>query len=128
MTFEELSSWHREILAKLVRVDFPGKAEVTLQLHTATFNIIDANQSLGISTLGSLDAPVVKRIPVEAYATDKDGVLVQVLLFSRTGRAYMLEILREDGKPVRELPAIERFTVLVLAPCSVPAQSDCMVR
>jgi hypothetical protein len=116
MTFEEIPPWHREILAKLLRADFPGKAEITQQINTARFRIIDANQSLGISALDSLVAPVVKTIPVEAYATDQDGALVQIMLFTRGGRAYMLEILREDGNSVREFPLIEKFTVLVLAP------------
>jgi hypothetical protein len=116
VTYDALSHWHREILARLLLAEFPGKAEIQKQLVSATFEVIDANQSLKIVPSTSLRAPVQKTIPVEGHAPDQDEALIQVLLFTRDGRVSMLELLREDGEPIRNLPPVGKFEVLTLAP------------
>jgi len=111
-----LPRWHQEMIARLLGASFPGQHEVAEQLATARFEIIDGNKSLNIFPSASVKAPVQKTIPVEASVADKDGILIQVLLFVRAGAVYMLEILREDGEPVKEMPSVDKFDVVVLAP------------
>lgn len=113
-TFQELSEWHREMLTRLLNAPFPGQQELKSQVLTSHFRAIDINQSLEIFPTSSIVAPVVKRIPVEAYAADEDGVQIQLLLFTRQGLAYMLEVLRGDGEQVKRLPPVSAFNVTVL--------------
>jgi YD repeat-containing protein len=113
-TFQELSEWHRGILSRLLDAPFPGQPELKTQVLTSRFRIIDNNQSLEIFPTSAVAAPVVKTIPVEASAPDEDGVPIQSLLFTRHGLAYMLEILRADGKQVKRLPSAPAFNVTVL--------------
>jgi hypothetical protein len=114
--FHELPVWNRELLSRLLNADFPGQQELKSQISTATYKIIDANQSLSISPTKSVPGQFAKTIPVEASGSDQDGVLIQTLLFTRQGFAYMLEVLREDGNPVKCLPPASEFSVTVLAP------------
>lgn len=85
------------------------------QLEAAEFEIIDSNQSVAIFPPETQSAPVTKTVPVEAHAADVDGVPIELLLFTRKGGAYMLEVLRADGNKVQALPAADEFHVMVLA-------------
>jgi hypothetical protein len=114
-TFQELSVWHRDLLCRLLNVSFPGQQELKSQIMASHFRVIDANQSLEISPMSNIAAPVVKTVPVEGLASDKDGVPIQALLFTRRGAAYMLEILRGDGDSVKTLPPASAFDIIVLA-------------
>ena len=113
-TFQELSVWHQEMLSRLLDTSFPGQPELKAQVLTSRFGVIDKNQSLEIFPTNSVVPPVVKTIPVEAYASDEDGVHIESLLFTRHGLAYMLEILRADGKQIKQLPPATAFNVMVL--------------
>ena len=114
--FNNLSAWHRSIFEKLLNSSFKGRNEIYRQLLSARFEVIDTNQSLNIIPLDTAVAPVEKTIPVEAHGKDGDGCEIQVLLFTRNGVAYMLEVIREDGLPVEKLPAVDTFEVMILAP------------
>jgi hypothetical protein len=115
-TFQELSEWHRTMLSRLLDASFPGQQELRAQVFASHFQAIDQNQSLKISPRADLSAPVVKTIPVEAWASGEDGIPIQALLFTRHGLAYMLEILRADGGLIKRLPPASAFDVTVLAP------------
>lgn len=116
LQFHELPIWHRELLTRLLNVDFPGRFQLKDQIATANYKIIDANQSLSISPTNGIPGEFLKTIPVEANAQDHDEVPIQALLFIREGFAYMLEILRGDGNPVKLFPPATKFEVMVLAP------------
>lgn len=64
---------------------FPGKDQIVHQLRNAEFEIIDRNGSLKINPQVHDMAMVEKTIPVEAWSIDKDGMMIQVLLFTREG-------------------------------------------
>lgn len=114
LSFKNLSQWHQDMLYLLLNADFPGKNEVRAQLLSSKFDIIDKNGSLGIYPQTEIQAPVVKTAPVEAYARDRDGIVIQVILFTRNGFVYMLEVLRESNDNVTEIPPVDRFEVMVL--------------
>ena len=114
LAFQELPQWHRDMLCRFLNTPFPGQAELLTQIVNSRFSIIDDNQSLEICPPNSVPAPVIKTIPVEAYASDKDGVPILSLLFTRNGLAYMLEIFRADGGQLTELPPVTAFNIMVL--------------
>jgi hypothetical protein len=112
--FETLPYWYQKIIEKLLTADFPGKSEIQHQLKNSSFEIVDKNGSLKIYSQILNEALVVKTIPVEAWAHDIDGILIQVILFTQRGIVRMLEIFREDGGPIIYLPAVNNFEVIVL--------------
>jgi hypothetical protein len=114
--FDELPAWHRVLLTRLLTAEFPGCQELLAQVQISRFRLIDENQSLEIQASADRPAPVLKTIPVEAWARDQDGIWIQSLLFTRSGLAYMLDNLRVDGKPIVQLPPAEAFAVLVTDP------------
>ena len=97
-------------------MEFPGKAEIKEQLFSAQYEVIDTNGTLDICPIKIEKAPVVKTIPVEAEGEDLDGIPISVLLFTRDGLVYMLEVLRMDGEKVKQLPEASTFELIVLAP------------
>ncbi len=113
VNFQDLSTFHRELLTRLLAAEFFGKEQLTQQIHSGRFTVIDANQSLAIKASGPR-AEVRKRVPVEANALDKDGMMIHSLLFVRGGYVYMLENFRGDGNPIQQMPSAAEFQVLVL--------------
>jgi hypothetical protein len=112
--FHQLPAWHQCVLRSMLNATFPGQEELRMQILASHFRIVDKNQSLSILPDDGSAAPVVKTIPVEASAADEDGVPIQLLLFTRHGFAYMLEIIRADGQPVKQMPQSDEFVVMVL--------------
>jgi len=59
-------------------------------------------------------ATVTRRVPVEAEAPDSDGVAIHVLLHVPNGYLSELEIFREDGERLIQMPATETLNVFSL--------------
>jgi hypothetical protein len=116
LIFQELPDWHQKMLSRLLGAAFQGQQELRTQILTARFTTMENGQSLEISPVNTEPAPVVKTIPVEASALDEDGVPIQALLFTGHGLAYMLDVFRADGDPIRRLPPPSAFEVMVLKP------------
>ena len=115
--FSELSEWHQNLLHRLLDADFPGRPQLVDQLTSAEFRVVDNNGSLSISPTNKIPAAdLKKRIPVEAYADDCDEIPVHALLFTSQGFAYLLELLRGDGNPIKRMPPVDSFEIMVLAP------------
>lgn len=112
--FHELSEWHREVLSRLLNAPFSGQPELKAQVLAARFRVIDDNQSLEIIPTSSVPAPIIKTVPVWVSAADEDGVPIELLLFTRHGSAYMLEVLRADGEQVKRLPPGISLKIMVL--------------
>lgn len=77
----------------LLWAEFPGNKALREQMSKAAVRRIDADGSLEIAVTDGPRAEVVRRIPVEAEAADRDG---------------------EDTQPVGRLPAPEDLRILVL--------------
>lgn len=112
--YRNLVDWEELLIGRLLAVDFPGRTEVAEQLHDCSVKTIDQEGSLSFQIRSKTLAPVEKRVPVEAEAKDTDGQTVHALLHVAKGRAVELEIYKEDGSPVQQLPAPQDWEVVVL--------------
>jgi Domain of unknown function (DUF6984) len=113
--FRKLSSIEESLIKRLLSADFPGRKEVSQQLENCLVRVIDTEGSLEIQpNLKASAAIVEKTIPVEAEAPDEDGIHMHFLLFVRNGYVKELEIYKDDGSPIRRLPAPEKLEIIVL--------------
>lgn len=107
------------LLKRLLDAAFPGRDELAATLHEIQVRTIDENGSLELLTHLDKKVPVVKRIPVEAEGSDKDGVVIHVLLHVVDGKPAELEIYKEDGSRIVASPTPSELELLVLP--SVPS-------
>jgi hypothetical protein len=110
-TDQELS-W----LKRLLDADFPGKYELAVMLTDCEVKILDEYGSLEIRPNVDGNAPVVKSVPVEAEATDTDGMTIHLLLHVFQGRPKELDIYKDDGSLIKSIPPASSFEVIVLPP------------
>jgi hypothetical protein len=102
MAFRALSTAERNILAKLLSEDFPGRSALMEQLPQARARKIDADGSLALEPdMDAIPAAVTRRIPVEGELEDVDGATIHVLLHVLNGFMNELEVYREDSSPVQ---------------------------
>jgi hypothetical protein len=98
----------RNIVAKLLSIEFCGRDELRRQLETADVSRADASGSLYFS-VSAPPAVVTGRVPTEAYYFDKHfvdfGPVVHVLLHVVEGKLHALEIYGDDGSPIERLPS-----------------------
>jgi len=59
-------------------------------------------------------AEVRRRIPIEAEAADVDGIIIHFLLHVVHGYMDELELYREDGKSIREMPKAASLRLISL--------------
>lgn len=122
----ELTSWEREVVAKLLSLPFAGRDNLRVQLDGA-WVVGEARSEITRLEFGvpetSPMASVERRVPVSAHAIDSDGVAVLYLLHIVDGRLRELEFLRGDrgGLPPELDPAdlsvrVERGPVPTAAP------------
>ena len=108
----------RLMLDRLLEADFPGKAELAVLLQAIFVRTIDDDGGLEIQTQVDGRARVQKRVPVEAEAKDRDGVVIHVLLHVVEGRPVELEFFREDAATVKLIPPPAEFELIVLPAAS----------
>lgn len=95
------------LLNRLLSVDFPGRAELVRQAEAVRVtNTGGATPTLVFAVAAdAVPASVVRRVPVEAIATDSDGMRIHLLLHVVSGLLAEIEAFREDGNPIRSYPA-----------------------
>lgn len=98
------SAAERELLQRLLDVDFQGAEALSQQLVKALVEPIDPNGNLRLRPVEATPATVCRRIPVEATYADADGVIVHVLIHVMEGVLKELEVYREDSGDVLVLP------------------------
>jgi len=98
----------------LLGAEFPGNLALRKQLAKAAVRRVDTDGSLELSVEAGPQAEVVRRIPVEAEAVDRDGVPIHVLLHVVDGRLHELEFYREDSQPIVRRPTPDDIRVFVL--------------
>lgn len=111
-----LSGWESELLGRLLSAKFPGRDELRRQAETALVERIESQgaPALLFETDEALPvARVVGRVPVEGECQDVDGVGVHVLLHVQHGRLAEIEIFREDGEPIQQVPDPSSLTLMV---------------
>jgi uncharacterized protein DUF6984 len=56
-----------------------------------------------------------RKYPIEAEAADVDGILIHALLFvNNDGCIAELELYKEDGSPIADMPPAEAWTIVDL--------------
>jgi len=113
-TFRAPSKTEREILRRLMEVEFPGRDELKQQLADAVVRPIDDEGSFEIKAESGPPAAVAKRVPVEAELPDSDGIAVHYLLHVLDGRAAELDVYKDDGTSVKRSPNPNDLRVIVL--------------
>src|SRR5579863_10548520 len=113
-TYRGLVDWEERLINRLLTAEFPGRREITEQLRNSLARTIDREGSLAFQLRTEILAPVENRIPVEAEAKDIDGQRIHALLHVAKGRTVELEIYKEDGSPVQQMPPSQDWEVIVL--------------
>jgi hypothetical protein len=110
--YRHLTPEERKILDRLLEPDFPGKNAFAEQVRNCTVREIDEDGSLEFGVVGGPIAGAVKyAVPTEAEAEDVDGVVIHFLLHARDGKVKQLEVYKEDGTRVRQIPTANQLRV-----------------
>lgn len=99
------SAAERDLLQRLLDVDFQGAEALSRQLGNTLVEPIDRDGSLRLRPVEATPVTVSRRIPVEATYVDADGVVVHVLIHVIEGVLNELEVYREDSGDVLVAPA-----------------------
>lgn len=113
--FRSLTHAERELLERLFKTDFPGRAELRKQVDLALVRTIDRDGSLSFSVSTPDESPantgketadelLAQGLPVEGRYFDVDGIPVCVMLHVSRGRLHELEILKADGSHIVRKP------------------------
>lgn len=94
LTFRPLKRNERELIEKLLELEFEGRDELRMQLDTLTAKQIFADGTLDLNCGPCLPAPVKWSTPVEGSCHDSDGGTICVMLFVVDGFINKLEILK----------------------------------
>jgi hypothetical protein len=101
-----LTDHERQLVEKLLSVEFPGCEVLRAQLKTARVSTIDQDGSLEFRVSGP-PANVEQRVPTEGYYFDAEGAgqrpAVHLLLHVVGGMLNELEVYKDDGSPI-EMP------------------------
>lgn len=115
--FRKPTRYEAAILQRLLEADFPGKSDLSAMINDLVVKPLDQEGSLELqSQVQGHFALVTKRVPVEAEAEDEDGFKIHVLLHVVNGRPTELEIYKDDGSPIRQMPPASQFDLIVLPP------------
>lgn len=112
--FRKPTREERSLLERLLEPAFPGRDELAPMIRNILVRTIDHDGSLELRSEVSGQASVVKRIPVEAEATEASGLRIHALLHVVGGRPVELEIYKDDGSTVERLPSAAAFKLIVL--------------
>ena len=102
--FREMNNTERAIVAHLLEIPFPGSEDVAEQLQHALIRRLDDNGSVDFLIKTDTKASVQNSVPVEAEGEDLDGTTIHVLLHVIGGIARGLEVYKEDGSNVIQMP------------------------
>lgn len=103
----QLSSMEQSILSRLLTAEFPGDQELKIQMKgLRVFTECTGCLSIGLlpNVQDAAPAEVKHRIPIEAEGPDQDGVKIHFLLHVVDGFMNELEIFREDGGHIIQMP------------------------
>jgi hypothetical protein len=110
--FREISNYEKRVIDLLLAEEFPGRDELRKQVERCRVRTIDDEGSIEMEPSLRVQAPVMKTVPVEAYAEDSDGVMVHVLLHVKDGIAVELEFYKDDSSRILSRP--NQWQVMVL--------------
>jgi len=88
------------ILRLLMERPFTGRDELLAQVDSVAARTIDEDGSVSLQCSCDVKAAVTARIPVEARATDCDGMTIHYLLHVADGSMNELEVYKDDSSKV----------------------------
>lgn len=102
-----LQSDELAVLERLLSTRFGGRDELRRQLGALRVSATCKTcPTVELTTVGDLErAKTHRRIPVEGRARDVDGVPIQILLHVVDGVIASIEVFREDGERISEMPS-----------------------
>ncbi len=105
LKFRKPDFFEKKLLNRMLGADFTGKKEIMYQVENCQVRKIDFEGSLELKpNLECKPALVTKRIPVEAYGVDEDGIHIHVLLHVINGFIKELEIYKDDSSSIKCMP------------------------
>jgi uncharacterized protein DUF6984 len=112
-----LTREEQAILIHLLSPDFPGRDELQQQVSLLRVSE-ECSECASITLVSHAPIPratsVKRRIPIEAVGLDQDGTPIHFLPHVVDGLIIELEIYREDGKRLNQLPEISSLELLLL--------------
>ena len=110
--FRPLEARERELLEKLLEVEFPGRDELRVQLGSVTAKQIIGDGTLELRCDSGPSAPCFSLV-AEGECIDADGRKINVMLHvDRRGFMWMLEILKLDTTPIINPPSASNMELL----------------
>lgn len=109
------SGYERQIIERLLSVEFPGVQELRTQLAACLVKTSGGYGTVKIQSKCPLAAKVVDRVPVEAVADDADGYRIHYLLHVIDGFAEELEVFTETLLDIIKTPDPSSLRVQVNA-------------
>jgi hypothetical protein len=94
----------RALVQRMLRETFAGAAQLRAQLGSAVLAPTERDGCWSFQVVSQYLAMVHRRVPVQAEATDSDGVPLHASLHVVGGVLHELEAVREDGGPVLAWP------------------------
>ena len=112
--YRRLTSAERLLLGRMLRQPFAGSEALARQAFHDETRVRRLDDDGSIEFLVPPTAPageVEDRVPVEARAVDAGGAVVRALLHVQGGVIKELELYREDGETLEEVPPITLWVV-----------------
>lgn len=111
-SYQVLTENEKTMLERLLEAEFPGRDQIRQQITKSVATVIDEYGSLRFDVRSDIKAPVTRRIPIEAETEDTDGVPIHLLLHVVEGKIAELEIYKDDGSPIRKMPAASKLRLI----------------
>ena len=106
--FRPLNAREREILERLLELDFQGRDELRSQLSSVTAKQVHEDGTLLLRCSSGLPAPTKYAVAMEATCADVDGMSIGVLLHvNRDGFMNMLEIIKYNSTSIIKSPTAD---------------------
>jgi len=108
------TEYERALFHRMMETDFPGRDVVKEQLEACQVSTVLPDGTIRIHTPVKEKAPVLFRVPVDAYGNDtKDGMSIHILLHVVNGIVEELEILKLGSDSSPNMPPVEDLKVIV---------------
>ena len=108
--YRNLTAIEEALLERLLSARFQGCDALRAKIGTFRVRQIDDEGSLQFEPLAQ-SVPVSVRVPVEAEGRDADGTTVHILLHVVSGSRLELEIFKDDGSKIQEMPEPQNLTL-----------------
>jgi len=103
--FRPLTDRERELLNKLLELEFPGRDELRLQLISVLAEQVFDDGTLKLHCGPNAPASAARGLATEGWCNDADGEDIDVMLHvSKDGFMWLLEILKCAPSPIINPP------------------------